>query len=106
MNIAEYLIKCPNCKSDTHLTAEESNPVIFKCCGCGRSVVVHNNTVFTVSSEYVSSLVKKYKSKVCGRILDAHVSDGAKNIITRDKLEELHELLEKSSDVKDFIKNI
>jgi len=106
MNVAEYLIMCPICRSETQLVAEESNPMIFTCRGCNRSIVVHNNAVFTVSEEFVLGLVKKYKSKACGRILASKVSDGAKELITKDKIQELHEILEKPMDVKDIIKNM
>jgi transposase len=62
--------------------------------------------VFTVPEEFVLNLVKKYKSKACGRILASKVSDGAKELITKDKIQELHNILEKSTDVKDIIKNM
>lgn len=106
MGVAEYLIKCPRCHSETRLVAEESNPLIFCCRGCSRSIVVHNNAVFTVSEDYVLKLVRRYKAKACGRILASKVSEDAKKEITRDRIKELHNLLEDPMDVRDFIKKI
>jgi len=106
MLISEYLIKCPVCHSETRLVAEESNPIIFYCHGCNRNVVIHNNIVFTVSEEYLKKLICRYKSKACGRVLVAMVSESAQDLITKDKINELHDLLEKPMDVRDFIKKI
>lgn len=106
MNVSQYLIKCPHCQSETQLIAEESNPIIFLCRGCSRSVVVHNNTVFTVSEGFVKKLTKKYRSVACGRILASRVSEDIGEPITTDKIQALHEILEKPMDVKDIIKNM
>lgn len=106
MNVAEFVIRCPRCYTETHLIAEESNPLIFKCNGCGRSVVIHNNSVFTVSEKYLLKLVRRYKSKACGRILATKISEEAEHPITKEKLKELKSLLEKPMDVKDFIEKI
>ena len=106
MMVSEYLIRCPSCSSETHVVAEESNPLIFRCNGCSRNVVLHNSLVFTVSEDYVLELVKRYKSKVCGRVLFSKVSTQAKDSITDGKIQELHRLLTKPMDVRDFIKKI
>jgi transposase-like protein len=103
MNIAEYLIKCPVCYSETKLVAEESNPLIYHCSGCNRSVVIHNNSVFTVSEEYTKKLVRRYKSKACGRVLAYQVSEDAKKFITEEKIKDLQKMLTLNMDVKDFV---
>jgi hypothetical protein len=67
---------------------------------------VHNNAVFTVSEDYILKLVRRYKSKACGRILASRVSEDAKDMITKDRIKELHRLLENPMDVRDFIEKI
>lgn len=106
MNVAEYLVKCPVCRSEIRLVAEESNPIVFSCYGCNRSVVLHNNRVFTVDRSYFKKLLARYPSKACGRILCSKVSEEAGRLITEDKIEVLHNLLEGSRDVKEFLTKI
>jgi hypothetical protein len=106
MNIAEYLIKCPHCSTETRLVSEEANPIIFHCWGCERSIVIHNSTVYTVSEEYAKELVRHYKSKACGKIMATKVSENVQKNITGESIQELKKLLEMPMDVREFINRI
>jgi hypothetical protein len=106
MFVAELIVKCPKCGSETHLISEEANPVIFHCHGCSRGVVLHNNTIFTVSDEYLKGILLRHKPKKCGRILTARLSADAQNFINTEKIQELRSLLTRDMDVEEFIKKI
>jgi len=106
VQISEYLIKCPNCLSETRLVAEESNPLIFHCHGCERSVVVQGNVVYTVSQDFLEGLINRFRSKPCGRVISARLSESSEELITNRKIHQMQNLLEQSKDVSEFIKKI
>lgn len=106
MQIFEYLIKCPNCLSETRLLAEESNPLIFHCHGCERGVVVHGNVVYTVSQDFLEGLLNRFRSKPCGRLIAARLSEDSEQLITKRRIEQMQNLLDQSKDVSEFIKKI
>lgn len=106
MTLYEFFIKCPECNSMTTLVAYESNPLIFECSGCCKNVVMHGSSLYTVSSEYVTKILKKYKSLPCGQVVATMVSEDAKNLITEDKIKDLKNILKKVQDVNDIIKSL
>jgi len=106
MDLYEFLIKCPVCKSVTTLIAYESNPLIFACHGCHKNIVMQGTTLYTVSSEYVTKILKRHKSLPCGQIVTTVISEDAKELITDDKIKGLQEVLSKSCDVNDIINNL
>jgi len=62
--------------------------------------------VFTVSDEYLKSILLRHKPKTCGKILTARLSEDAQKFINSEKIQELRSLLTSDMDVKDFIKKI
>lgn len=106
MVIGEYIVKCPNCATEVRLVAEMISPVMIYCEGCERALVLSNNIIFTLPFEYVKSLTDQYRIRYCGNVLSTQVSRSAKQLINKDKISELHNLLEQRLDVKDFIKKI
>jgi hypothetical protein len=104
--IGEYLIKCPNCLTEVRLVAEMVSPVMVYCLGCDRAMIISNNVIFTLPFEYVSKLAHTYKIRHCGNVLSTQVSPVAKQLINKDKINELRELLDQKLDVQDFIKKI
>lgn len=106
MVILQYKVSCPKCATEINLVAEEANPVIFFCAGCGRSVVMHNNLLFTVPEVFTRGMIKRFKSRACGRVLSTRLSKNVAEKITKDKIFELHKILQEPMDVKDFINRI
>jgi hypothetical protein len=102
----EYRIKCPKCNSNLMIVTEAISPVIVPCQGCEDAIVILNNTVFTVSYKYIRELSDKYRVRMCGRVLGSQISNKAMKILTDNKINELHLLLEQPMDVNDFIKKI
>jgi hypothetical protein len=106
MIIGEYVVKCPNCLTEVRLVAEMVSPIMVYCPGCGRTVVLSHNAVYTLSHEFVMKLSQQQGVRLCGNVLSTQVSSTAKQLISDDKIKELHELLGQKLDVKDFIKKI
>lgn len=102
MGLFEYRIRCPYCKTDTDLIAEEANPIIFECHGCTRQIVIESNIVYTVSKEKFEEISKKVKVFECGQVTRYKVRK-RKQSISQEQIDDLHELLEKKIDVKDLI---
>lgn len=106
MTIYELAIKCPVCGTVTTIVAQESNPLIFMCTGCSKSVIMQGNTLYTVSSSYINTILKKFRHISCGQVVSVVVSDEAKELITEEKINNLHDLLQKKVDVSDIINKL
>lgn len=106
MILSECRVTCPNCLTQVRVVSEMVSPVIVCCTGCERAVVIGSNVVFTLPFEYVNDLMKKHPIRYCGNILGSQVSNAAKQLISTDKINKLHSLLEQKLDVKDFINKI
>jgi heterodisulfide reductase subunit B len=107
MVIAEMIVTCPSCESETKLVVEQVNPIIFHCHGCLKNIVIQDNKVYTVSNKFLRNIVRSFKSKVCGKILAAKFSNAVREIgINSEKIEELQKLLNKPMDVRDFLEKI
>lgn len=104
--IGEYIIVCPNCHTEVRLLAEMVSPVILYCNGCGRSVVLCENVIFTLPFEYIEELAGKHPIRFCGDIISTQISEVAEELINSDKIEELQNLLSQRLDVQDFINKI
>ena len=104
--IGEYVVKCPNCSTEVRLVAEMISPVMVYCNGCERALVIGNNLIYTLPFEYVRALVKKHPIRHCGNVLSTQVSNTAKQLISSEKINQLHYLLGQKLDVKDFINKI
>lgn len=106
MVIGEYIIKCPNCLTEVHIVAEMISPVMVYCGGCERALILSNNVIFTLPFEFVSELSKNHPVRHCGNVLHTQVSRKAKQLISSEKINQLHDLLSERLDVKDFINKI
>lgn len=106
MVIGEYIVKCPNCSTDIRLVAEMVSPVMIYCGGCDRTVILSNDIIFTLPFEFVSKLVEKHRIRHCGNVLSTQVSKVAEQLISHNKISELHSLLAQKLDVRDFIDKI
>ncbi len=106
VSVAEYIVRCPICSTEIRFLAHEANPMIIHCAGCSRNVVLQNNALYTVSEEYVRKLIRRFKSKACGKIVGARISQEAQSLITTDKIKQLHSMLEDSGDVVEFLKKL
>lgn len=104
--VGEYLIRCPSCGSGTRLVAEMQSPIMVYCPGCDQSIIINGSIIFTVPFDYAHSLYEKYKIRICGRILASEISKKAKSLISKDKIDNLHDLLKEPLDVNDFIKKL
>lgn len=104
--VGEYLIQCPYCGSETKLFAEMRSPIMIYCPGCDRSIVINGSIIFTVPFDYIYSLHKKYKIRVCGKVIASEISKKAKSLISMNEINNLHDLLEERLDVKDFLKKL
>ena len=95
------------------LVCLESNPIIFKCKGCSRYVVICNDQAYTISEEFFLKTAKSLNLKYCGQITQTTKRDlksvkkaVKKNEITEDDLKQLHQFLEKTLDSADIIKKL
>jgi len=104
--LLELLIRCPFCKTETRLIAEESGLVIFSCRGCTKGVVLQGNAVYNVSDNCVKKIVRRHKIRQCGQVIGSKLSNRSKELLTLDKINELHDLLKVREDVQDFIKKL
>jgi hypothetical protein len=82
------------------------SPLILYCHGCNQSLILGNNVIFNLPFDFISKLAEEHGIRHCGNVLGTLVSDAAKELINDNKLNELHNLLEQSIDVQDFIKKI
>jgi hypothetical protein len=62
--------------------------------------------MFTLPSDFVKDLTEKYGIRCCGNVLSTQISKVAKQLINKDKISKLHNLLEQRLDVQDFINKI
>ncbi len=106
MVVMEFVVTCPSCRSETKILGENTNPIIYRCKGCDKGVVIEPRKVYTVSGGYVKRLFNQYRPRACGQLVALRLSDEARKIISSDKLEGLRDLLEQDIDVKDFIKRL
>jgi len=106
MTLFEFLIKCPVCNSETKVIAYESNPLIFECGGCRKNVVMQGTNLYTVSNECVSKITKSHKTLPCGQVVSTKLSEEAKNVITKEKVDFIKAALYSSNDVNDFLNSI
>jgi hypothetical protein len=106
MVIGEYIVRCPNCLTEVRLVAEMVSPIMIYCQGCERTVILSNNIIFTLPFEYVTELTEKHGVRHCGNVLSTQVSRVARQLINKNKISELHNLLEQRLDVQDFIRKI
>lgn len=90
----------------TTVVAHESNPLIFACSGCDKSIIMQGNTLYTVSSQYISKILRNFRYTSCGQVVSVAVSDEAKKYITDKKIKDLHNLLQKKMDVDEIIKKL
>lgn len=104
MYILELAVKCPSCESVTKLLTKQADPVIFTCGGCGDSIIIQGEGVYTLKSKFIKRLIKKYKVSPIGQLLITDVSDTAKNMVTDSKIKVLQEILKENCDVNEFIK--
>jgi hypothetical protein len=106
MVIGEYIVTCPNCSTEVRLVAEVVTPIMFYCHGCDRTLVLTHDSMFTLPFEFVKELTEKHGVRLCGNVLSTQLSKAAKQLINKDKISELHNLLDQKLDVQDFIKKI
>jgi hypothetical protein len=106
MYIAEYLVRCPKCRSRMRLCAEITTPLMIYCHGCERFVILTQEYVYTLPFDMVYDILADHDSRSCGKLLSVELSKSAKELINRDKIMELKNLLDQPLDVKDFIKKI
>lgn len=106
MIVMEYHVRCPACNTESRIVTEEANPIIHLCMGCERGIVLHNNSIYTVGRDFLLHIMRRHKTKRCGNVVASHLSSTAKGLVTSRKIGELHDLLEKDIDVKDFLKRI
>jgi hypothetical protein len=81
-------------------------PIVVYCNGCERSMVLWYDSIFTLPFEFVSELIEKHNIRACGNIISTNMSPVAKELINKNKINELHHLLSQPLDVQDFIKKI
>ena len=104
--LLELLIRCPFCNTETRLIAEESGLVMFSCQGCTKGVVLQGNAVYNVSDKFVSRIVKRHKTRQCGQVIGSKLSKKSKDLLSLDKINRLHDLLQEKEDVADFLKKL
>jgi len=103
----QILAVCPECSTETQLLSLEANPVIFKCGGCNRVVVVNGDRAFNISSEFMDEMLAKYNFKFCGSVYYTDfVKSDSKDTITEDDIENLKDILDKNMDSKDLLDSI
>lgn len=106
MVIGEYIVKCPNCLTEVRIVAEMISPIMVYCEGCERALVLSNSVLFTLPFESVMDLIKIHPIRHCGNVLQTQVSRKAKQLISSEKINQLHDLLSERLDVKDFLNKI
>jgi hypothetical protein len=114
MSYCQYKIHCSNCMSESFIVCEECNPIIYKCRGCNRVVVIHNDQAYTVTENFFKKMVKKYNMKYCGQIVKCfpgNIANQYKKIIKKENISEedlskLHDFLIKSEDSSDIIEEL
>lgn len=113
MSYAQYKVRCTSCDTDTYLVCQESNPIIYKCKGCKRYVVIWNDQAFTVNENFFLKTIKKHNLKYCGQITKICKTEKPeetkpvkKNEITDTDIQELHEFLSKTKDSSEIIKKL
>jgi hypothetical protein len=104
-DMGEYLLKCPTCATQTKVVCEEDvGPVIMVCQGCSRTLVMHQNRLFTVPVETMVEIMRRHRVRVCGNIVATKLSDEAQVMVDDRKISELHKALESNDDVLDVIR--
>ena len=115
MPYCQYKIQCMNCMSDSFLISEECNPIIYKCNGCNRIVVAHNDNSFTITENFFMKMVKEYNIKYCGKVVKYfpknNVPNKYKKVIKKENISEedlskLHDFLVKAEDSSDIIEEL
>jgi len=106
MVIIEYQIKCPSCNTETRVVTEDVDPMMFQCKGCGRSVVMQNNSVYTVSEHFTKRVMNQHRVKPCGQLIAHRISEKAKELVNKGNINNLHDLLNENMDVNEFIKRL
>lgn len=106
MYIAEYFVRCPECSSRMKLYAEILTPLMIYCHGCDRFIVLTQEQVYTLPFNMVYELLGDHDYRLCGNLLSVELSKSAKQLINRDKIDELKDLLKQPLDVEEFIKKI
>lgn len=102
--VFQYKIKCPYCDTEISVVAEESNPIIFPCKGCGNHIVIEGNIVYNVPSNTVHRVMKRVKVKQCGQVVKSKLNP--KHIITQKDIDDLHTILEQNGTVEEFLKRL
>ena len=129
MGYCQYRFACTSCGSEIVLISIEANPIICQCAGCSRVIVLHGNTLYTVSQEFFDQIADQYNLKTCGQIVgvtihrqdlensiqyDASYSTQSdrstlrgvthKEPISKDDIEELRRFLDSSGDSLEILK--
>lgn len=110
----QYKIRCSYCDSDSFLISTDSTPIIYKCNGCSRYVIVNGSKLFTVREEFFMRMAIEFNIRCCGQVVTCagkkeYTSNKKltqKSAITEDDLKKLHEFLVKADDSSDIIEKL
>lgn len=114
MTYCKYKIRCSSCGADSFLVSIESNPIMYKCNGCHRFVIINKDQLFTVKEEFFIKMAHEYSIKCCGQVVacmsKSEYKSGEESFkkkeITEEDLKKLHDFLIKSKDSSDIIEKL
>jgi len=104
--ILEFSLICPVCKTKTVLVSSDVEPIIFNCDQCLSHIMLCDDTLYPIRSEFLQSVLEKHRFEECGGVIFIRKSTESSAFITNEKLADLKETLKRTFFVEDFLKNL
>jgi len=106
INIFEYSVICPECRTRTVMLVEESELTLFSCNTCGSHFMLKGNRIYKIRDSFLKYIVDNYNTEECGSILFTRKTHKTEEYITDEKIEGLKTALDNSFFVEDFLKHL
>ena len=106
LNIFEYSVVCPECKTKTVMVIVESDLTLFTCSSCKQHIMLFKNSLYKIRDEFLKEIIAKYSTEECGSVVFTRKSQESEEYITKDKLEDLKKTLDNTFFIDDFLDNL
>ena len=106
LNIFEYSVICPECRTKTVMVIVESELTLFTCSHCDNRIILYKNNLYKIREAFFKNIVENYRTEECGSVIFTRKPRETDEYITKEKLDDLKKTLDSTFFVEDFLKNL
>lgn len=106
LNIFEYSIICPECKTKTVMVVSDTGLTLFTCGVCKSHIMLYSGRMYPIRDVFYHKILRDYRTEECGSVVFTRKSKKSEDYITNDKIKDLKKTLDNTFFVDDFLKEL